>query len=277
MIPTLKFSNQTSHDVFTLNRRGEILSDNSPPVRATAIEEEKSQTYLEYLFRNFNLALVENGSTEYMFITELFSYKSYDQISQIFHKIFDPTFQIAQAFTKSLVEPSSDCLGMLICVRLNQAYAFELQRRRVPVFDSHINATNMLLWPSFQKSMDLNCDSLRKYTPSSSTKNASASSTAPHPITQKFAQFLLGILTLSTESGEDEPLWNSLSRLRSEFEALMTRLSGTIGKDKRERFLGNNYSLVGTIIADTEGRLASEQKNVSGKNVYVDYNVLTGF
>lgn len=269
LIPSLKLksNDSVSGDAFSLNRRAEILKDASQPIRAANINDERNTHYLEYAFRHFNMALVENGSSEYSFITDFFSFKTYDQVSQIFHKIFDHTFSVAQEYTRNLVEKSTDCLGMLICVRLNQNYAFELQRRRVPVFDPYINATNMILWPVFQKSMDMHSESLRKYNASSSTKGVgganSSANTAPHPLTQRFAQFLLGILTLSTEAGDDEPLFNSLARLRSEFEALITRLSVAVGKDKRERFLGNNYSLVCTIIADTEGRLASEQKNVS--------------
>ena len=70
-----------------------------------------------------------------------------------------------------------------------------------------------------------------------------------------------GILSLSSEAGDDEPIASSLGRLRKEFEAFLVKLSKGIAEArKRERFLYNNYSLICTIVADTEGRMADEFK-----------------
>jgi hypothetical protein len=179
---------------------------------------------------------------------------------------------LGHELTKSLVETSTDCLGILLCVRLNQRLAFDAQKRKVPVLDSYINYTNILLWPRFQKVMDLHCESLRKV-PTSTTRgavaaftlvggnDASKASMAPHAITQRFGQFLHGILTLSGDAGDDEPVANSLTRLRTEYETLINKLARSAGDaSKRGRFLYNNYSLVVTIIGDTHGKLAEEQK-----------------
>jgi hypothetical protein len=78
-------------------------------------------------------------------------------------------------------------------------------------------------------------------------------------LTQKFANLLQGILALSSEAGDDEPVSVSVGRLRNEFELYLTKLSKSIGDArKRERFLCNNYSLVVTILTDVEGRLGGE-------------------
>ena len=142
----------------------------------------------------------------------------------------------------------------------------------MPVADSYVNGTNMLLWPRFQQIMDVHCESLKRVASSSGRGAASAlslsgpdtskQSSAPHLVTQRFGQFLHGILALSSEAGDDEPVSNSLGRLRTEFEALLVKLSKSAGGDakRRERFLFNNYSLVLTIISDTRGKLAEEQK-----------------
>jgi hypothetical protein len=142
----------------------------------------------------------------------------------------------------------------------------------VPIADSYINGTNMLLWPRFQVIMDLHCESMKRVANSTgkgavaafslvSGTDASKQSVAPHAITQRFGQFVQGILALSSEAGDDEPVSNSLGRLRMEFEALMAKLSRGAGDAmKRSRFLYNNYSLVLTIISDTQGKLAEEQK-----------------
>lgn len=234
-------------------------------------EEDKTPHYLETPFHNLNLALLDNASAEYTFLTEFFSPHPYHQLSRHFGSIFEPTFSLSLALTKELIEPTYDCLGVLLCVRLNQHSAFELQRRKIPAADAYINATNMQLWPRFQLAMDAHCDSLRRATAALSARSSAASalalsdaakqSTAPHQLTQRFGQFAQGILALSSEAGDDEPVAGSLGRLRSEFEAFLTRLAKAVAeKSKRERFLANNYSLVLTIIGDVGGKLAGEQR-----------------
>jgi len=95
--------------------------------------------------------------------------------------------------------------------------------------------------------MDSHCESLRRTPTSTSGRggvsgvggglSAKQQSTAPHFLTQRFAGFMNGILTLSAEAGDDEPVANSLGRLRSDFEAFLTKLSAVVtDAKKRERF-----------------------------------------
>jgi hypothetical protein len=256
------------HDAFNLGRRIDLLkTSNQTAISSFLAEEDKSTHYLEYPFRNFNLALVDNASAEYSFLTSFFSPSlSLSAISRHFNYIFEPTFALGQNLTKSLVNETYDCLGLLLCVRLNQHLAFELQRRKIPAVDGYINGTAMSLWPRFQVVMDQHCESVRAVTNGLSTRKPSASeqakqSAAPHFMTQRFGQFMQGILSLSTEAGDDEPVSTSLIRLRSEIEVFLTKTGKGIGDSrKRERFLYNNYSLILTIIGDLEGKLALEQQ-----------------
>lgn len=256
------------HDAFNLGRRIDLLkTSNQSALSSFLAEEDKTTHYLEFPFRNFNLALVDNASAEYSFLTTFFSPSlSYSTISQYFNYIFEPTFALGQTITKTLISETYDCFGVLLCVRLTQHFAFELQRRKIPAVDGYINGTNMLLWPRFQVIMDQHCESVKTATGNVSTRKPSASeqakqSAAPHFMIQRFGQFLQGILSLSTEAGDDEPLSTSLLRLRAEVEAFLEKTSKTFGeKRKQERFLYNNYSLILTIMGDTEGKLALEQK-----------------
>jgi hypothetical protein len=262
----------SSYDAFSLGRRQDALKSGNPnALTAYLAEEEKSAHYLEVPFRSFNLTLIDNACFEYTFLSTYFSpSQSFHAIRRTFSQIFEPTLALGQSLTKQLVETKTDTLGVLLCVRLNQHFAFELQRRKVPAVDGYINATNMLLWPRFQQILDLHCTSLQRLTSSLpnrptagaallSSGSASANSTAPTPLTQKFANLLHGILTLSSEGGDDEPVSVSVGRLRSEFEAYLTKLSkGVSDARKRERFLCNNYSLICTILTDVEGRLGGE-------------------
>lgn len=268
------------HDAFSLGRREDVLkSKNDSALPSYLAEDSKAPHYMETAFRNFNRALVDNVCAEYSVCTELFSASSYHQVARRVTDMFEPTFTMGHSLTKRLVENSNDCQGILLCVRLNQHFAFELQRRKVPVADSYINYTNILLWPRFQMIMDSHCESLKKV-PVGSARGAAAAfslvgggsndpsktSVAPHAITQRFGQFLHGILTLSADAGDDEPISKSLGRLRSEFETLLGKLAKGAGGDaaKRNKFLYNNYSLVLTIVSDTKGKLADDLKDHFG-------------
>ena len=241
-------------------------------------EDNKQTHYLETPFLHFNLALIDNVAAEYSFLATFFSPAvSFQTISRHFSTIFAPTFALGHSLAKSLIEESYDCLGILLCVRLNQHFAFELQRRKVPVADGYINGTSMLLWPRFQLAMDMHSESVKRASSSissrgavsafglsGSSETATKQSTAPHMLTQRFGQFLQGILALSRDAGDNEPVGNSLSRLRAEVEVFLTKVGkgfGSAGDRKRVRFLANNYSLILTIVGDTGGKLASEVRD----------------
>ncbi|KAM5475994.1 Vacuolar protein sorting-associated protein 52 [Microsporum audouinii] len=259
-----------AHDPLALGRRMDILKSGSPMALSSYLaEEDKSSHGLEVVFRNFNLALIDNISAEYSFMAEMFASKTIHYTSQKVSEIFEPTFASGQALTKQLIENTTDCIGILLCVRLNQQFAFEMQRRKVPVADPYINGINMQLWPRFQMIMDMHFESLKRISSASARSGLSvlsltstdAQSSAPHFLTQRFGQFLHSILTLCNEAGDDEPISNSLGRLVNEFDTLLTKLSKSSGDPKRrERFIFNNYSLILTIISDTKGKLATDQK-----------------
>ncbi|KAI6244870.1 Vacuolar protein sorting-associated protein 52 A [Erysiphe necator] len=255
------------YDAFNLGRRIDLLkTSNQTALSSFLAEEDHSIHYLEFPFRNFNLALMDNASAEYSFLTTFFTPAlTNSSITKHFNYIFEPTFSLGHNFTKSFVSDTYDCLGLLICVRLNQSFAFELQRRKVPTLESYINGTSMLLWPRFQLVMDTHCDSVRVLTSSLSIRKQSASeaakqSTAPHFMTQRFGQFLQSILLLSAEASDDEPVSTSLGRLRGEIESFLTKFSMVMDKRKRDRFMYNNYSLILTIVGEAQGKLAAQQK-----------------
>lgn len=258
------------HDAFNLGRRIDVLkTSNQAALSSHLAEQDQTTHYLETQFQNFNLALIDNATAEYTFLANFFSPAlPYSQISKIFNYIFDSTFELGQALSKTLMSDTYDALGILLCIRLNQHFAFELQRRKVPAVDSYINATNMLLWPRLQVVMDRHCESIRQLAtnlpskPSRSTNDATKMTAAPHVVTQRFAQLLQGFLALSAEAGDEEPVAASLRRLRSEVEAFLKKQSLSYGGDerKRQRFLYNNYSLILTIIGDTAGKFAAEQQ-----------------
>lgn len=266
-----------SFDPFALGRRAELLkSNNSAVISSYLAEEDKAARHLEFPFRCFNQALIDNVCAEYSFFSIFFGSLPPAQIDRLATAIFAPTFTLGNNFSSELVAGSIDCLGLLLCVRLTQRLQRTLQQRTCPVADGYVNGLNMLLWPRFQQAMDAHTESIKSSGSSSASGSAASKlafasstgadpnklSTAPHLLTQRVAQLLHGLTALSSEAGDDEPVARSLGRLRGEFETFLAQASKGAGADpkKRSRFLANNYSLILTILSDTEGKLAEEQK-----------------
>jgi len=264
---------QISVDAFVLGRRIDCLNTpNTQALPSFIAEEDKSFHFMEASFRAFNLALVDNATSEFNFLTELFSQSAFSIIRKRFIIALTPTLDLGYSVTKSLIESSTDALGILICVRLNQHNSFELQRKQVPVMEAYVNQTGMILWPRFQMVMDMHCEACKKAATSFGIKVSNsvanlvtngnqALSVAPHPITQRFANFVHAVLRLGKDAADDEPVQRSLNRLRQEFQALLMKISKSIpDATKRERFLANNYSLILTILVDSPGKMADEMR-----------------
>lgn len=282
-------------DAYSLARRMDILKGSAGTAMPShAAEETKASHHIETPFLAYNLALIDNASFEYSFLTSFFSTRStftksakpsvdHSTIIRHFSIIFTPVINLATTLTKDLITDSYDALGILLFIRLIQHFAFALQRRKVPTLDFYINGTNILLWPKFQTLLDANCASLKSLTsslpnrPSGTTSAAgtlasmsgssasSSSSTAPHPVTQRFANLVRGIIDLSAETGDDEPVSASLRRLRNEFESFLTKLgasfpAGEKGRKERKRLLVNNYTLVLAVVGEARGRLGEEMR-----------------
>ena len=291
--PTASSHNpRRSPNPLLLGRRLEILTHASHmrSILQGALET-KSPAHMEDLFGVLTTAVTDNATAEYCFLASFISdTPSFTSLSRVFAGIFMPTFDLAHSFTKQLIDNNYDCLGLLLCVRIIQRHAFSLQRRKCPVVESWINGTNMLLWPKFQLVMDVHVDSVKKATNaialgskaklSITLKKAEGSKegTTPHPLTQRFAHLLQGILALCSKesaahrssasstvkvvskSSDIEPVSRSLERLRNEYENFLMKTAKGVSPGRRERYLGNNYSLILTVTGDTTGQLAEEQR-----------------
>lgn len=86
--------------------------------------------------------------------------------------------------------------------------------------------------------------SLHKSTPGNSSTSNSSPLTSPHELTVQFGKFLSSFLTLAITHKQSidersEPLYNSIIRLRNDFETVMTKCSKKTKSP--ERFLATNY------------------------------------
>ncbi|KAI8355152.1 Sac2 family-domain-containing protein [Blakeslea trispora] len=244
-------------NLFSLGDRSDTLRMQDPGVILVHVAEAKDQRYqFEQLFRSFNLTLIDNASSEYLFLYEFFSRDTKtaaDIAKGMFQQIFVPTEKVGLQFTKAFVENTFDAVGILLCIRINTQLALELQRRRVPALEGYTNATNMLLWPRFQSVMSLHFESLKKMFHNKSVISA-VKDIHPHYVTRRYAEFAASLLVLN--DGYDDPILSkSVKRLRDEFEAVLSRMSHEFQEPtKRIAFLINNYDLVMSVFQETHSR-----------------------
>mmetsp|Transcript_5785 Transcript_5785/g.6976 ORF Transcript_5785/g.6976 Transcript_5785/m.6976 type:complete len:712 (-) Transcript_5785:2077-4212(-) len=312
--------------LLSIDKRLQILetrSDNPEP--QLAIPSQIAETtpfnyWLEFIYNQWSIALIDNIVVEYLFMVEFF-YQSDEKFCDVdtlkrsskeidsnhtggsqkndwSHVMFSNVYKMGYDFVSWLIshQPSPyltgrnnnsmattsnpqrmntsskaslhgtcDGYAVLLIIRLVQKSQSLLHNEfHIPVLDDHLNSILLLLWPHFTKIIDLNSESMKKLIMYSGSSKSKEVHLAPVSVTQQFSQFLLGLLKLAavtTDKKDDngdifrgEPLYTSITRLRNDFENVLTKLSSHLfgsGRSKsaeKEIFLYNNYFLVVNIL-----------------------------
>lgn len=131
-------------------------------------------------------------------------------------------------------------MGLLLCVRINNAHQRIMQQRRIPCLEPHMNQTNLLFWPRFQQVMDLQIQSIK----TASIQTIGPLDVQAHYVTRRYTDLLTSVLTLN-EGFNDQPAINSMSRLRQEMEQLYLRFAADF-TDRRNYLIYfiNQYDLI---------------------------------
>ncbi|QLG74998.1 hypothetical protein HG535_0H03250 [Zygotorulaspora mrakii] len=245
-------TDESIQDYFQISKRLSLLTQEDNTVMVSQIAENNTmQNYVEVGFKNLNLAILDNCTVEYKFLKEFFLIKSNEQeLKGIIEQVFQYTFDEALEYTKQLFLNTYDIFGVLISIRIAQQLQFESQRRKMPVVEEYLNAQLMLLWPKFQQLVDFQCESLRRVSITTNVANIFGKATqrdpltTPHELTVQFAKFLTSFLTLAITHEDQidersEPLYNSIIRVRNDFETVMTKCSKKTKSP--ERMLATNY------------------------------------
>jgi len=98
------------------------------------------------VFRSFTRMLMDNASSEYLFLWEFFAGKA-EQTMALFNTVFDPTLTFALNVVKESALGSFDALSILLCIRVTTEHQKVMQHRRVPCLDSFLNQLQLTLWP----------------------------------------------------------------------------------------------------------------------------------
>ncbi|KAG0043050.1 Vacuolar protein sorting-associated protein 52 [Gryganskiella cystojenkinii] len=234
-------------NVFAIGSRLDTLKNQDAGLILIHVANEKNLKYpYEALFRSFNLALIDNASSEYLFLIEYFSKRSQpdlESIQAVFTQIFEPTLKLGMANVKEYADTSFDAIGILLCLRINHQLAKELERRKIPGLDKYRDAIHMALWPRFQVVVDMHIDSVRKAKTKIKPKNVH-----PHWIARRYGEFASSLLLLNDEQTDVMP---RLALLRLETSSLFDIMSKTFPDTKsRLIFLINTFDLVLTLLAD---------------------------
>ncbi|SCW01550.1 LAFE_0E02146g1_1 [Lachancea fermentati] len=251
LLGSFAVTDEAINDYFQIDQRLSVLTQEDNTVMVSQIAENNHvPNYLEIGFKNLNLAILDNCAVEFMFLNDFFQANdNIEDLRGILEQIFQPTFDGSMEYTKQLIYNTYDIFGVLMSIRIAHHLQFEAQRRQIPVIDEFLDGQLILLWPKFQQLVDFQCESLRSF-PITITvaklpgRADNDPSTTPHELTVQFAKFLTSILTLSITHKEliderSEPLYNSILRIRNDFETVMTKCSK---KTKHaERFLAVNY------------------------------------
>lgn len=245
-------TDESIQEYFQVNKRLSLLTQEDNTVMVSQIAENNTmQNYIEIGFKNLNLAILDNCTVELTFLKGFFQVsENEEELRGIIEQIFQHTFEEALEYTKQLVQYTYDIFGVLISIRVAQQLQYESQRRQISVMEDYLNSQLILLWPKFQQLVDFQCESLRKVPITINVAKLFGNSsqrdplTTPHELTVQFSKFLTSFLTLAVTheiqiDERSEPLYNSIIRIRNDFETVMTKCSK---KSKSpERLLATNY------------------------------------
>lgn len=251
----------TTASVMSLGTRAKYLHDNTSGIILAYLAETEKETYfVERVFRSYIVALVENAAVEYLFMNEFFKPRGSRTIGIHYSETFDGLFQTSQTYVKQLTSESLDVLGLLICIRVCQGLSFDLQKRKVAGLAGFLDALQITLWPKVQSVMDAHSQAIKAAAVSVSSVNETARQKIALPLTKKFSDLVFGILVLSKNAREEEPVYHSLDRLVHDFESCLTRMAATCDPKLRNQFLYRNYLCISEQINDTTGPLADKHK-----------------
>ncbi|KAJ2783826.1 Vacuolar protein sorting-associated protein 52 [Coemansia javaensis] len=245
---------------FSLGARAAVLDAADPRaiVLAVAGDADGARRPFEELFRSFNLALVDNATAEYEFITQFFvspkarqSAAGADMVRLVFGHIFEPSLRCGEQFARAHLDATHDALGVLLCVRIVARLAAELQRRRVPALDAYVNALNMLLWPRFQAILDGHIESIKRLSPPAARSRARARiDTQPPPAVRRYAELTASLLRLNAGHGT-HAVALGLARLRAELQAHLAHVAdGSADRHAALVFLINSHDQLLAVLAE---------------------------
>ncbi|KAJ1913735.1 Vacuolar protein sorting-associated protein 52 [Mycoemilia scoparia] len=229
-------------------------------------EEAQKKIFFEELLRSYLLALVDNASSEYQFITRFFvspkvrsKPAGIDMAKMIFAHIFDPPITAGKAFIKAYVETSFDALALLLCVLIAKSHKDDLDNQQLqshhdagslpPLLGPFMEDVSKILLPRFREVMKLHTHSIKKL--QSKSKNIKLEA-HPHTSVRRYSELTVSLLKLSATVDLPEVEY-AMNELRTQVHEFLQKAAANNEKYQQSLVsLINNYDLIVNIIQEHE-------------------------
>lgn len=242
-----KSSLKNRSTIFTLGDRACVLTTEleDPVIVPHAAAKSDKKFSFESLYRSLNYALLDNACREYLFVVDFFAVSGDDALA-LFNAIFGRTLQILQKHMESYVSTCYDAIGVFLSIHINDRFRKIVHRRSVPALDRYFEKIDSLLWPQFDRILELNVISIRDCDPS----KLGNIDVMPHYITRRYAEFSAAIVGINEANPEDQ-VQRSLASLQAEVENFILRMAAEFPHRKEQLiFLINNYDMMLSVLAE---------------------------
>ncbi|KAG4304629.1 hypothetical protein PORY_002022 [Pneumocystis oryctolagi] len=248
----------SSYQEFNIGIRINIISEEN--IIMTHISNDDKKIYnVETIFYSYNQVLVNSIILEYLFLSEFMLFNDSQKLNNYLENSIRNIISDSKTFNQRLLENSHDIIGILLCIKITEKLSSCLKNKEVYVLNNYIDEIFILLWNQFEKSIDLHCEVLKQMSINNSlSKNYNK--TAPDLLTQKVGDLINGIFILFPQT-YNKLLETNVEKLVNDLVEYLSKISDKIKNQKeQELFLYNNYSLILTIISNTEGYSAEKQQ-----------------
>eukprot|EP00164_Ancoracysta_twista_P004504 GFYU01006071.1.p1 GENE.GFYU01006071.1~~GFYU01006071.1.p1 ORF type:complete len:684 (-),score=185.98 GFYU01006071.1:62-2113(-) len=249
ILSTVGFKSRTV--TFSLSERAQILTEIGKPSIIFHVAQQNNHKYPhEAIFRSENHLLMDQATSEYLFLQEFFG-----KASHLFDTIFSKAISVFLQDLEDYLFTCYDAIGVLLMIRITHQHQLVMTRRRIPCLDSYFDRLNITLWTRFKNIFDMNVDSVKSAAARSSLWTGDVH---PHFMVRRYAEFAASILQLNVEN-QDEMIKMNLHTLRAEMQKLLLLIAGECPDRKNQViFLINNYDIILTIFGEHE--VAGDEK-----------------
>ncbi|KAF8591436.1 vacuolar sorting protein, partial [Ramaria rubella] len=150
----------------------------------------------------------------------------------IWKQILGPVLDYCQAFTRGVVDPPPPVVPLLTMIRLLEDVLGEVQKRDCPPLETFTLGLRLSLWPTFQKDMNAQVESVKKLADGTigggflSSKSFVKDATV-QSVVHRYAVLFTSFIIL-TENEEETMIFSNLLRLRVELTRLIVSQSSKI-------------------------------------------------
>lgn len=278
-------TNSMNEYLINLPRRIDQLTDDPLPIPLQMIESEIDIKFnVEQLVQSLNSTILTYFLNETMFLLSFFQLNN-EELNQALKLEFTPIFKIGTGLTTWLLNDTNfDYFGMLLIIRRLQKMEYQSQQERLPeLINSYINSQLLIIWPKFQKTIDILCQNMTtSFGSSRLIKEVVQSKTLliPLKLTQTVSTIIGHLIKLSQnlifEIETTEPLVNSIQRISVNLERGVAQLSKRLSEDKQSLFLYVNFQLVLNVLdgeIDRENKDEEDERKI-GNSILTHYQQL---